>query len=158
MIIPKDATPMRVEQDGVLWTPEAGKDSPARPGSAFRRVPPSPLTPLTQIRGRPPRPLASARPRIAGAGRHRLARAVHAVLAQADELAGRRARASPTVGDRPRRRRGGGDAGRAVAAGRLDRIGRGRARGADARVYLIVWFCGPVAAMASRSRVSSPRG
>jgi len=65
MIIPKDATPMRVEQDDLLWTPEAGKDSPARPGSAFRRVPPSPLTtPLAQIRGRPPRPFASARPRM----------------------------------------------------------------------------------------------
>ena len=66
MIIPKDATPTRVEQDDLLWTPEAGKDSPARPGSAFRRVPPSPVpaTPLTQIRGRPPRPFYSARPRM----------------------------------------------------------------------------------------------
>ena len=64
MIIPKDATPTRGEPDA-FYTPLVTPKTLDSPGSAFRRVPPSPLTtPLTQIRGRPPRPFASARPRM----------------------------------------------------------------------------------------------
>ena len=64
MIIPKDATPTRGEPDA-FYTPLVTPKTLDSPGSAFRRVPPSPLTtPLAQIRGRPPRPFASARPRM----------------------------------------------------------------------------------------------
>ena len=62
MIIPKDATPPARGEPDAFHTPKTLDTVLESPGSAFRRVPPSPLTtPLAQIRGRPPRPFASAR-------------------------------------------------------------------------------------------------
>ena len=62
MIIPKDATPPARGEPDAFHTPKTLETVLESPGSAFRRVPQSPLTtPLAQIRGRPPRPFASAR-------------------------------------------------------------------------------------------------
>ena len=62
MIIPKDATPPARGEADAFSTPKTLDTVLESPGSAFRRVPQSPLTtPLAQIRGRPPRPFASAR-------------------------------------------------------------------------------------------------
>ena len=62
MIIPKDATPPARGEPDAFHTPKTLDTVLESPGSAFRRVPQSPLTtPLAQIRGRPPRPFASAR-------------------------------------------------------------------------------------------------